>query len=151
MSGDPRRDGGISRRDALKASAVGCAGAVVSTAMTPGALSSNRTSIDQWESLVGQDFQVLQPLFVDWKLAKPINLQLVEAVETKVKTQPGCILPNHIPASSISLCFEADLRTNLPSATYEVSIPKIGKLKFFINEVFPGANAKVRMFEVILN
>ena len=142
---------GVSRRDALKAGAVGCSGVVAAASTGIDVLSSGKSSIEQWEAIVGQEVRVLELSFHDHKFEKPIVLRLVEAMECGVQPQPGQSLPSNIRSASISLVFEADMRTNLPSATYKISHPSVGKLDVLLTEIVPIADSNVRNFEAILN
>ena len=148
----PERDGKITRRSAIQISAVGCTGAVIASSVPAQLFSPRKISIEQWKRLIGQDLVILQKSFEETPSTfRPATLRLVVVLERKTKTQPGQDLPSHLPRQSISLCFRSDLRTQLPSATFDVRHEAIGTRQLFINEIRAVDGEHLRAFESILN
>ncbi len=141
---------GVSRRDAIKAGTLGCSGAVVVTSAALNGMASPTLPIELWQSLVGDNFKVLELSFYDHQFEKPVELRLVDATDVGIKPQPGQSLPNGISGQSISLVFEGDMRTDLPSATYKISHPKVGKLDVLLSQIIPISDAKAKNFEAII-
>jgi hypothetical protein len=145
-------DGNITRRSALQISAAGCTGAIVASSIPTQVFSPMQISIEQWRQLIGQEFVARQKSFEETPAEfRRVVLRLVEVEELTTKPQPGCDLPRHVPPHSISLCFQGQMRTQLPSATYDVEHEKIGTKRLFINEIQAGEGEHVRVFESILN
>lgn len=141
---------GMSRRSALKIGAAGCtSAAVVASSISTKPFSTPDAKFSQWQSTIGQDFNVRTKSFERESLARPVALRLVDVVKEKTKTQFEETLPSHIPEYSISLLFEGDMRAKLGTASYQVMHPTIGSCDLLINEIQPHSNATTRTFQSI--
>ena len=147
----------MTRRTAI--AHVGVAGAVGSMMLTMGCRSTGTVTnpeVDQmkhvhWDEMVGQHFSVEGRSFDRDERARRRRVVLVLDEATDMSSAGDVHRPDHVRDSGISLLFVAPAKEKLPSATYTLDHPGLGRFHLFLHEIPRAERPDQTIYEAVLN